>query len=610
MARNQIKSNRKSAIKSSALCALQSLEGRMLMASDPLTVTLSKGALTITGSKNNDTIVVDWTGSAWTISNGSWSTTKTGTATKLTVNGKLGNDSIKINSSVLIGGMLIGDAGNDTLLGGSYNDTLQGGAGSDEITGGSGNDVVDYSDHAATAPVTITLGADGTGGATGENDVLTGDIEGVIGSKGADHLNTGSSGASLWGGAGNDTLQGSLGNDFINGDAGDDSLSGSLGNDTMNGGLGNDNISGSIGNDLIHGDAGNDTINGSLDNDALYGDAGNDSIDGSIGNDSLYGGAGNDSMDGNIGNDLLISIGGGKLDIVNGGLDSDVFWTDTGANETTDADSDEIAAGQLHRVSSFANKASIEIAGQNLADPAVTSKSIKYRNFKNNPIFSSSGPSIDDIKQGSVGDCYFLAQLGSLAKLDANLIRQSIVNLGDGTFAIQLVKGGSQAFYRIDGDLPAYSDSALVYAGLGKESSTWVALYEKAWAFARKAKNSYASIASGFMTEVASAFGKSNTWGWATANGVLATLQSELAAGRSVTAGTNASQPGDSLLVGSHAYAIISITGDAGSGYSITVRNPWGVDGYSSADGSQDGYVTITGAQFSSWINAYAVCDA
>ena len=71
-------------------------------------------------------------------------------------------------------------------------------------------------------------------------------------------------------------------------------------------------------------------------------------------------------------------------------------------------------------------------------DPKVTSGATGYKNFASpaHPLFGDGGPIADDVAQGDVGDCFFLATLASVAKVDPNLIRQSVVDLGDGTYAV------------------------------------------------------------------------------------------------------------------------------------------------------------------------------
>ena len=73
----------------------------------------------------------------------------------------------------------------------------------------------------------------------------------------------------------------------------------------MGGGAGNDTITGSAGDDNISGGAGNDTINAGAGDDRIDGGSGNDTINAGDGNDTIIGGAGNDSMDGGLGVDTF-----------------------------------------------------------------------------------------------------------------------------------------------------------------------------------------------------------------------------------------------------------------------------------------------------------------
>ncbi len=624
---------------------LQLLENRVLMASDPLGVTLAKGLLAVNGSKFDDQIVVSYNGSGYVITNGSWTVTKTGVISKLIVNGKAGNDSVTIQTSVTIPTTLLGDIGNDTLAASNSNTSLNGGAGDDSLTGGDGNDIL--AGDAGNDVIVTGAGNHTVSGGLGDDNITAGDGNDVLnGDAGNDIIVAGNGNNTLNGAAGNDSLTGGTGTDSLTGGLGNDTMSGGSGIDTLNyadhtvkqgiiislngqttggmvgetdslagdfeivyGSAGNDSITGSDNNDYIYGVAGNDTLVGGDGNDRIDGGAGNDSISGEDGNDTLIGAAGNDLMDGGAGEDLLLSIGGGVLDTVTGGADDDMFWMDSNTTELlTDASMNETSIGAVHRVAAFANKISKELGALAIADPKLTSASIKYRNFKANPLFSSSGPSLDDIKQGQLGDCYFLAQIGSFAKLNQNVIEQSIVDFGDGTYGVQFVKNGAKVFYRLDADLPSTSVSNLAYAAFGAESSIWVAMLEKAWTHFRRGLNTYASIEAGFMTEVASAFGKTSNWGYLNSNpnAVLAALKADFDAGKSLTCGTGTSPQG-SLLVSGHAYTIDSITDDGNGNFTVVVRNPWAIDGYSSADGQQDGYITMTGTQFLAWTLAYAV---
>jgi Ca2+-binding RTX toxin-like protein len=134
------------------------------------------------------------------------------------------------------------------------------------IDAGSGNDTV------------VSRGYGGTiyGGAGNDTiQVLPFDAQGVA-----------PVGVQLWGGSGSDVIYGSEGNDVIEGDIGpystapDPTLEGS---DTIHGGGGNDYIT--------------DFERTSGNHNVYYGDAGNDTISGGGGPDQIHGGDGTDAID-------------------------------------------------------------------------------------------------------------------------------------------------------------------------------------------------------------------------------------------------------------------------------------------------------------------------
>ena len=92
-----------------------------------------------------------------------------------------------------------------------------------------------------------------------------------------------------------DKIYGGGGNDVINGQNGKDALFGDDGNDTIGGGPADDDLDGGAGSDTLEGHGGVDTLAGGLGNDFLHG-GGNvpatDQVDN--GGNKLDGGAGND----------------------------------------------------------------------------------------------------------------------------------------------------------------------------------------------------------------------------------------------------------------------------------------------------------------------------
>ena len=93
--------------------------------------------------------------------------------------------------------------------------------------------------------------------------------------------------------------------------------------DSLVGGAGNDTIDGSLARDTIVGGAGDDNLFGGRGKDLIFGEAGNDEIIGNQGGDTLEGGSGNDTLFGDEGRDVL--VGGSGSDILIGGGAADNF---------------------------------------------------------------------------------------------------------------------------------------------------------------------------------------------------------------------------------------------------------------------------------------------
>jgi Ca2+-binding RTX toxin-like protein len=80
---------------------------------------------------------------------------------------------------------------------------------------------------------------------------------------------------------------------------------------------------GGAGNDLVAGSAGNDTLNGNAGDDCVVGGGGNDTLNGNADNDVILGGDGDDILDGGDGDDTI--DGGPGTDVCTGGLGTDTF---------------------------------------------------------------------------------------------------------------------------------------------------------------------------------------------------------------------------------------------------------------------------------------------
>jgi Ca2+-binding RTX toxin-like protein len=220
--------------------------------------------------------------------------------------GSSGNDWVAgtTGSDTLTGGagydVLQGDAGADSISGDADDDVLIGGSGNDTLKGGAGNDT--YILWQSGSSTTISSGADvinDTGGSDSKSDILElrsyaegdwsfyrqgndmtlKDTAGNITTIKNFSTSSGSAGAGaietllyIFGDTGDSVefsfASGSTGgadNDWIAGTSGNDTLTGGDGTDVFTGHIGNDSISGGDGWDWLVGGLGKDTLRGGSD---------------------------------------------------------------------------------------------------------------------------------------------------------------------------------------------------------------------------------------------------------------------------------------------------------------------------------------------------------
>jgi Ca2+-binding RTX toxin-like protein len=504
--------------------------------------------------------------------------------------GGWGNDKIVAGDGY---DQLFGEGGDDSLDGGAKNDFMDGGAGNDALNpgagpvgndndtdtmvGGSGTDTVSYAGRFSELQIYLN-GTFSSGAVTydaygqkqyPEHEYIAGDVENAIGSNY---------------------------NDLITGNALPNALSGEGGNDT------------------IYGGAGNDTLSGSYGDDALYGEDGSDLITADWGKDRLYAGHDNDTLDGGGNDDLFITVGGGSDTVIGGptyyGEQGDYFWA--GPEDSINTNAWVQGTGNVHVIGSFINGASTDLAGQDLPDPAIGDVDCKpdcnpfysvASHFANVPLFQPGGPSRDDIKQQRLGDCYFLAPLAGIAAAHPEVIRRSVTELGDGTYAVRFFDAGAERFIRVDGQLPveyANWNYNLTFAAAAR-GTLWAPIMEKAWAWFRTSDHSYAEIEGsvfngGTPWETYDAFNlyhETDTVAVHSKDSYMTKMKNWLANGGIVSAST---YPFGTDVASAHVYTVVSISADLKS---ITLRNPWRTDDEGFKDANpNDGYITISVDQF------------
>jgi Ca2+-binding RTX toxin-like protein len=143
------------------------------------------------------------------------------------------------------------------------------------------------------------------------------------------------SGHSILAGGGNDTVLGTVWDDFQRGGAGNDRLLGEAGFDDLHGNMGDDTVFGGHGYDWVVGGQGNDLLYGDgptsfgVTGDLIFGNMGHDTLVGSYGDDLLRGGQHDDELHGEEGADFLSGDRGD--DTIWGGTGHDIFHTFAGA---------------------------------------------------------------------------------------------------------------------------------------------------------------------------------------------------------------------------------------------------------------------------------------
>jgi Ca2+-binding RTX toxin-like protein len=239
---------------------------------------------------------------------------------------------------------ITGSSGKDSVVTGSGDDGITLFTGDDKANAGAGNDIVDGQGGDDTLH-----GGDGDDQLKGSsgNDDISGDAgrDTIAGGNGDDKIDGGAGTDFLRGSAGNDIVHGGLDDDEIEGGGGSNTLYGDGGNDLLVsggstkahaelfGGHGNDQLNGGSGFSVLHGDAGDDDLRGHGGKTVCKGGDGNDTLssngrstrfEGGAGDDKIYLGSGIDHVLGGAGDDIVfVSDRIDAGDTIDGGKGSD-----------------------------------------------------------------------------------------------------------------------------------------------------------------------------------------------------------------------------------------------------------------------------------------------
>jgi len=223
------------------------------------------------------------------------------------------------------------------------------------------------------------------------------------------------------------------------------------------------------------------------------------------------------------------------------------------------------------------------------------------------PLFPGEvGP--DDVKQGSIGNCYVPAACAAVAHADADAIRDLIRDNGDGSFTVTFQPPDAAAVeVRVDADL--YTSGGRPKYGQG---ALWFSLVEKAFAVWR---GSYEVVGQGGSVGrmMAELLGRPNAEHWlrdVSADAVFASLKSGVRDGRAMAAGTygsaEAARYTNSGVYANHAYSVLGVVENGGA-REVIVRNPWGT-GEAGNDGKNDGVFKLPLEKFMNLFQVVNIC--
>ncbi len=199
---------------------------------------------------------------------------------------------------------------------------------------------------------------------------------------------------------------------------------------------------------------------------------------------------------------------------------------------------------------------------------------------------TGAGVSLNDIDQGSLGDCYFLAAVGAIANTHPQLIKDMIHDNGDGTYDVTLhVNGdpGNAQVQTVSGEFPMKADGTTpAYSKYGDGNETYVMLLEKAYA---QQQGGYGNIEGGFAGAAMEVLtGDSHTphvLNNMSEDDIATQIELAITNGTPITAASRRHEDGsnkqilsdDLDIVSGHAYVIDGFDRETGM---ISLYNPWG----------------------------------
>lgn len=255
------------------------------------------------------------------------------------------------------------------------------------------------------------------------------------------------------------------------------------------------------------------------------------------------------------------------------------------------------------------------VCNPSVSDPLPTTAGGSYRPLLGQLV--RNGLDYRDVRQGQLGDCFFLASLSAAAKMAPTELRQKFHPNADGSVSFRFYKRDPATDALVPTEVKVDRDvverqRTISYARSADVAEIWPELYEKA--YAKFLGNTYRNLNQGGSPadalEAITGLGAS-TLPLDESNPALLfdVVQQRLGAGKPVVAmSDDGKKYVDSGIVTNHAYTVIGATVSPDGTRYVQLRNPWG-NTEPGKDGNNDGIFQITLASFAKHFCAIASVD-
>jgi hypothetical protein len=222
----------------------------------------------------------------------------------------------------------------------------------------------------------------------------------------------------------------------------------------------------------------------------------------------------------------------------------------------------------------------------------------------------------NDVQQGQLGDCYFLAAIAAVARANPKALEKLIKDNGDGTYDVTLYVynnflswSRSPTVIKVKPEFPKKADGTPAYAKAG-DNELWVMLLEKAYA---QYEGSYGDIHGGYTEKGIGVLTGENATSYDvsdyTDKEILETFADAIKKKQPIVADSKKIGKKDKEksklakglnIIGGHSYPVKGVSGN-----NISLQNPWTNVNTGNASDNYD--ITLSVSDFKKYFNDFNI---